>query len=293
MEKIKLRMPIPEHAQALICQEYADGESQNNIAKSWEVSIRQVRNILYNHNLGSHPENGCYLQDDSCLKGSNDDANEQTDDNVLIIPDLHAPFVRDGYLEFCKKMYKKWKCTQVYFLGDLIDNHYSSFHDTDPDGLSATDELDKAIEQLDEFHEAFPVARVVFGNHDNIPNRKAFNAGISTHWVKRIDEVLNFPGWFFNDVWWHRDIMICHGLGRVAHNRMKQDMVSVIQGHYHSKSYIQYQVGTDRKTFAMQLGCGMDNNNYAAAYGKWFSRPHINIGILINGEIPLIEYMEL
>ena len=216
-----------------------------------------------------------------------------TDSNILIIPDPHAPFIRDGYLDFCIEMKKKWECEKIIFLGDLIDNHYSSFHETDPDGYSATEELDKAIEQIQGFYSAFPHAVVTIGNHDAIPNRKAFSSGVSARWVKSVDEMLKVPNWEFKETHWEGNIMFCHGLGRKAHTRMKQDMVSVVQGHYHSESYIRYQVGRDRKTFAMQLGCGIDHRAYAAAYAKHFMRQHINVGVLLKGKVPLIEYMEL
>jgi len=298
----KIKTDMPESSQHYIVGQYQERVTQAELAREHNCSIRQIRNILFNNGLCSHPE-GRHNSEvhfdnvdesiENVMKVSKVNPKEQSKENVLIIPDLHAPFIRDGYLEFCKKMKKKWGTTQTYFLGDLLDNHYMSFHDSDPDGFSASEELDKAISQLKEFHQAFPQAKVTLGNHDSIPNRKAFNAGISNAWVKTVEEVLDFYGWQYNDVFWHNSIMICHGLGRKASARMKQDMVSVIQGHYHSESYIKYQVGTDRKTFAMQLGCGFDNNSYAAAYSRWFSRQHINVGILVEGKLPIIEYMEL
>ena len=53
---------------------------------------------------------------------------------ILVVGDLHCPFELDGYFDFCKKTYAEWNCNQVLFIGDIIDNHYSSFHVTDPDG---------------------------------------------------------------------------------------------------------------------------------------------------------------
>ena len=60
-------------------------------------------------------------------------------DNILIIGDIHAPFNLESYLSFCRIQQEKFKCGRVIFIGDLIDNHYSSYHETDPDGLSAGD----------------------------------------------------------------------------------------------------------------------------------------------------------
>ena len=67
---------------------------------------------------------------------------------VLCIGDLHEPFCLDGYLEFCIEMYKKYNCNKVVFIGDVIDNHYSSYHETDVNGLSGGQELDLAIEKI-------------------------------------------------------------------------------------------------------------------------------------------------
>jgi len=58
---------------------------------------------------------------------------------------------------------------------DIIDNHYSSFHTTDPDGMGGGDELDFAIQEVQKWVEQFPVADVCIGNHDRIIMRKAFD----------------------------------------------------------------------------------------------------------------------
>jgi hypothetical protein len=36
----------------------------------------------------------------------------------------------------------------LFFIGDIIDNHYSSYHESDPDGYSAGEELDRAIDMI-------------------------------------------------------------------------------------------------------------------------------------------------
>ena len=97
---------------------------------------------------------------------------------ILIIGDIHAPFCVDGYLEFCMDVYAKHNCNQVIFIGDIIDNHYSSYHETDPDGLSGRDELEFAIDQVQGWAESFPKADVIIGNHDRMIMRKAFSSSI-------------------------------------------------------------------------------------------------------------------
>jgi hypothetical protein len=214
--------------------------------------------------------------------------------NVLVVGDLHAPFIRKGYLDFCKEMCVKHDCNKVIFIGDLCDSHFSSFWNIDPDGHGAAEELRLAKLQIQEWHEAFPVAKVCIGNHDLIPARKAFNSGISKVWLKSISDILETPNWEYAEEFLIDEVLYVHGTGRKAANRMTSDLVSIVQGHYHSESYIQYAVGKFKKMFAMQIGCGVDDNSYAMAYGKFFDKMHINCGVVLeNGELPVLEYMKL
>lgn len=214
--------------------------------------------------------------------------------NILVIGDLHAPFIRRGYLDFCKQIYVKYNCDGVVFIGDLVDNHFSSFHDTDPDGHGAAEELRLAKEQIKLWYKEFPHAKVCIGNHDLIPVRKSFNAGISKIWIKSISEVLDTPNWEYAEEFIINDVLYVHGTGRKASARMLADFTSVVQGHYHSESYINYSVGRNKKMFAMQVGCGVNDKSYAMAYGKHFDKMHINCGVILeNGKLPIIEYMEL
>ena len=117
--------------------------------------------------------------------------------NVLIVGDLHAPFIKgqcdDGarYLDHCLEIYDKHNCNQAIFIGDVIDSHFSSFHETIPDGYGAGEELDRAIDQLQPWHEAFPNSIVTIGNHDAIISRKAVAMGIAEKWLKDLNDALD------------------------------------------------------------------------------------------------------
>lgn len=214
--------------------------------------------------------------------------------NTLVIGDLHEPFTRDGYMEFCIGIYNKYNCNNTVFIGDIIDNHFSSFHDTDADGHSAAEELRLAKNNIKKWHDAFPYAKVLLGNHDLIPERKAFSSGVSKTWVRSVGDVLDTPTWEYGDEFIIDDVLYVHGIGRKANKRMTQDLISVVQGHYHSESYITYAVGRTDVLFAMQMGCGVDDKSYAAAYAKHFNKMHINCGVVLNnGRLPILEYMEL
>lgn len=212
---------------------------------------------------------------------------------VLVIGDIHAPFSKSGYLEFCIKMYKKHKCTDVVFIGDIIDNHYSSFHDSDPDGMGAGEEAEAARKEVALFYKAFPNAKVCVGNHDAIPDRKAFKAGLSNRWIRTLDEVLNTPNWSFKEEHRIGDFLFVHGVGRKATARCKEDFVSIVQGHYHSESYVEHMVGSNgERKMAVQVGCGIDKEKYAFKYGKFFKTPHVNVAIIdIDNNIAFHEFM--
>ena len=115
--------------------------------------------------------------------------------NVLVIGDLHCPFDLDEYLEFCKQQYILYDCNEVVFIGDVIDNHYSSYHETDVDGLGGGEELEFAIKRIARWYEAFPKATVIIGNHDRLIMRKAQTSAIPKKWIKSYKEVLEVPKW--------------------------------------------------------------------------------------------------
>ena len=69
---------------------------------------------------------------------------------ILVISDLHFPYSRVDALEFLKAIKKEYKPQLVINIGDEIDCHALSFHDTNPDLPSAGHELSLAIEYIKE-----------------------------------------------------------------------------------------------------------------------------------------------
>ena len=220
--------------------------------------------------------------------------NRNSDSRVLIIPDLHEPFCLSDFRPFCKSIYEKYGCNKVVFIGDIIDNHYSSYHESDPDGDSAGQELNEAIEAIKKWNADFPEAWVTIGNHDRIPDRRAYTAGLAGRWIKTIDEGLNTHGWIYGEQFVFNDVLYCHGENKQARARARDDVTSVVQGHWHTKGYIEYFVGRNIKMFAMQVGCGINIKAYSMAYAKHFKKPHICCAVVLeNGKLPILEYMNL
>ena len=211
---------------------------------------------------------------------------------ILVIGDVHAPFVLDGYLDFCKETYAKYNCNQVIFIGDIIDNHYSSFHTSDPDGMGGGDELDYAIEEVKRWNEAFPVADVLIGNHDRIIMRKAFDSQIPQRWIKSYNDVLGTK-WNWQDRDVYDNVQYVHGEGGTARTKSKNDMMSTVQGHIHTQAYCEWMVGRNFRIFGMQVGCGVDGKSYAAAYAKNFKKQAIGCGVVFGGHTAINCLMEL
>lgn len=209
--------------------------------------------------------------------------------NILIIGDLHEPFSLDGYLEFCKKIYKLYKCDHVVFIGDIIDSHYSSYHETDPDGYSAGDELRHATNRLAKWHKAFPNADVCIGNHDRMAFRKAFTAGLAKAWIRDLNEVLAVPSWNFQVSFKYDGVKYVHGdKGVTARTKAIKQGQSIVQGHRHTEAYIWHNAGNN--TFGMQVGTGIDADSYAMAYSAE-QDPALSCGVVLSGkQAHLIPY---
>jgi len=212
---------------------------------------------------------------------------------VLVIGDLHEPFCLDEYLNHCQEVYAKYNCNEVVFIGDVIDSHYSSFHESDPDGLGGGAELDIAIFRLERWYKAFPNAYVTVGNHDRIISRKAFSSGVPKAWIKSFNEVLNVPNWKFVDRVVIDDTQYIHGEGGTAHAKCRADMMNTVQGHLHTQCYTQWFVGANFRVFGTQVGCGIDFDKYAFAYAKRGKKPAIGCAVVLGGKTVVNELMEL
>ena len=214
--------------------------------------------------------------------------------NVLVIGDLHEPFCLDAYLEFCIEQYYDYNCTEVVFIGDIIDNHYSSYHESSADGLGGLDELELAIKRIARWRNAFPMATVIIGNHDRIIMRKAQTSSIPSKWIKSYKEVLEVPDWNFVERYEQDNVQYIHGEGGTARSKCRADMMNTVQRHLHTQAYCEHYVGKRFRVFGMQVGCGINHKSYAMAYAKYGKRPAVGVGIVANnGKTPINILMPL
>lgn len=255
---------------------------QELLAEQYGVHARTIRNWAKKLGLVESP-----------FKLKLSDVAESKGKNVLVVGDLHEPFCLEGYLEFCKLQYEKFNCSEVVFIGDIIDNHYSSYHETDADGMGGADELTLAIKKISKWYKVFPKATVTIGNHDRMIMRKAQTSAIPKAWIKDYKDVLQVPNWDFVDRKVIGNVQYIHGEAGTARTKCRADLMSTVQGHLHTQAYTEWYVGANYKIFGAQVGCGIDHDSYAMGYAKRGRKPAVGCLVVLNESQPINIMMEL
>ena len=211
---------------------------------------------------------------------------------VLVIGDTHCPFDLDTYLDFLVDTYNKYNCNKVVHIGDELDNHFSSYHETDANAMGGGDELTFAKKRLARYYKQFPDVDVIIGNHSRLIMRKAQSGGVPKEWMREYNDVLGVPNWDFHTELEIDGVLYAHGEGGTARGKCKADLQSVVQGHLHTQLYVEYVVGRKNRVFGMQVGCGIDHEAYAFGYAKAGKKPAIGCGVVLNGKeaiaVPMI-----
>ena len=214
-------------------------------------------------------------------------------DNVLVIGDPHEPFTKEGYLEFCRKIQEEYDCGTVIHIGDAVDNHAVSYHEKDPEGMSAGDEFNLAIERMKRWYYTFPNVKVCIGNHDALPFRKAFSAGLPKTWLKTYQELLQSPPtWEWDFVHQVKGVIYQHGTGlsgeMAAINAARENRQSTVIGHLHTVMNTRFLASYKDLIFGVTVGCGIDHEKYAFAYGKQNTRkPVVACAVILDGKLPI------
>jgi len=207
---------------------------------------------------------------------------------VLIVGDLHCPADHPKYLKFCKDLYRKWKCTSVIFIGDIVDWHSVSFHAHNPELPAPKDEYELSMKCVQRWYKAFPKATVTIGNHDDRLIRKAGSADIPEFFLRKYQDIWQTPGWN----WVHETIVdkvyYYHGIGSgglyPAFNKCRQLGMSVVSGHTHAAAGIWWTASPLSRFFGMNVGCGVDNEAMQMEYGRNFARkPIVSAGVVLDG----------
>jgi hypothetical protein len=224
-----------------------------------------------------------------------------TNERILVIPDLHAPYYHPDTVPFLTAVAKKYRISPehkestVVCLGDEIDGHSWSFHESETSLLAADDELQQAIEDLQPLYELFPRVHLVDSNHGSLVFRKRKAAGIPAYAIKPMRDIINAPaGWS-----WTFDLTLrasngefiyfVHGQGATARTAARRMGLTVVQGHRHSEFYCEKILTPVRAYYGVQAGCLIDHTSMAFAYNKTgILRPALGCVVIIHGFPQLI-----
>ena len=211
---------------------------------------------------------------------------------------MHHPYAHPDTVPFLTALKKKFKFDKIVCIGDEVDFHSLSFHDSDPDLDSAGTELRKAIKGLKPIYKMFPTVSVVESNHGSMVFRKGLASGIPKAALRGYRDVIQAPkGWV-----WSFDLKLntplgpvyfCHGKSGAAGRLASLYGHSTVQGHYHSQAQISYISTPQNLLFDCHTGCLVDSHSLAMKYNAINpKRPVISVVIILGG-IPQIIPMIL
>lgn len=211
---------------------------------------------------------------------------------VLAIGDLHIPYHHKDSFAFLRALKKKYKGFDlVVNMGDELDQHAISMHDSNPDLPSAGDELRLAKTYVKELEGIFPDMTLLDSNHSSLVYRRALKYGLPKAYLKHYNEFLDVgKGWK-----WVDDLTISlndgsrcfftHGMSANVLQIAQKMGMHAVQGHYHSKASIQYYSNPDNLNWAMQTGCLTNQQSLAFGYSKNFKDRFIcSSAVIVDGQ---------
>ena len=217
---------------------------------------------------------------------------------VLVIGDMHCPFQHRSALPFLEALKKHYKgFDMVVNIGDEIDCHAISMHDSNPDLPSAGDELELAKAEIHKLEKIFPKMTLVDSNHSSLVFRRALKHGLPKGFLKSYNQFLEVgKGWN-----WVNDLTInlsdgercffTHGMSSNVLQVAQRMGINTVQGHYHSKSSIQYYSNPDKLVWGAQTGCLTNQQSLAFEYAKNFKDRFVMSSLVIVEGQPRIHPM--
>jgi len=210
---------------------------------------------------------------------------------VGVIDDIHLPFNHKNALKHCAQTFVKNGVEKIFCIGDFIDHHSISRHQTETNADSPLIEHMRVLEEAQKWYEVFPELTLTIGNHDCIPARQAKLLGVPEMYVKDLKEVYEMPeGWSLVNESIYNGVYYFHGIGsggeHGAKNTAKQLGMSVVQGHIHTSAGVAYiKNPTGKMWFGLSVGASIDDDAYAFAYSRAFKKKSIpGCGIVIDSK---------
>lgn len=222
--------------------------------------------------------------------------------NILVLGDDHEPYGHPDKIAFLKFIVAHVKPDLVIHLGDEVDHHAMSMHDSDPNLDSASVELYKARERMAELAKLFPKMLLCNSNHGSMAYRRALKHGIPVEYIKSYIDILfpdkaTQPDWKWADEW-----KVNTPLGQfVARHQFAGNPVTaacheglnVVYGHFHSEMRVVYKQSGNRLYWGANPGCLADPKSLAFKYNvNMKDRPALGCMVIVAGT-PMLMPMRL
>jgi hypothetical protein len=208
---------------------------------------------------------------------------------ILVIADPHDPFSHPNYLKFCQDTAKGWGTNETVCIGDLVDNHAISRHQTESVAMGALQEREAVLKSIEKWTKAFPKVKLCLGNHDTIPTRQLATLGIPEDYLKSFKNTWGLPkGWEIAEEFIIDNILFKHtptvgGKSGCFKSCLIEGM-NVVAGHLHSVAGVQFFANKRRLLWTAMVGSGIHEGSYAFNYGKNIGdRPILSCLIIKNG----------
>lgn len=230
---------------------------------------------------------------------------DSSNERVLLISDLHAPYHHQDAYDFLEALSLKYKFDRIINLGDEMDYHFASFHTVEPEALGGQQELEEGRELMRKLEALFPEVDLVDSNHGSMAYRKAKEAGLPKHLIMPYRDAIfgeltawgevHRPGNRGHGWRWHPnltiqlpqvgDLYIAHQIAADARNAVRRIHGNIAQGHFHTEFAIRYEESpTKGLLFGISGGCLIDDRKVAFNYNKLTpARPVIGCAAIIDG----------
>lgn len=222
--------------------------------------------------------------------------------NVLLIPDTHAPYQHQDALAFLQAVADKYCPDRVFHMGDWTDSYCFSRY---PKDIEMEDSYKKEYKKVrkftDDLLKIFPVGISMKGNHDARLWERAKTGGIPRGLILPYDEVIGLKGtgwkmdydYSFTVDATRQSWYLAHTRTASAMNCAKTLGMNVAFGHEHTKFVIESFQGVNKRLYGVTCGCLIGDNRYAFAYNRQsMVRPNRGCVMVVRG-VPRLVPMEI
>ena len=221
---------------------------------------------------------------------------------VMVVNDLHLPYMDSKAWSFIKKIKDNFKPDRVIIAGDLVDFYTMSRYAKDPNHPdSLASELQRVKKDVKKLSKILPEVVLTMGNHDDRYAAAYSSAGLLHDMMLDFGSIIGAPsGWVIlkSSVDFTFTVDSTREQITVAHHRgVNTSLVSqrlgrtFIAGHSHTKGQVVAYNNGLRTTFGVNSPCLISNEGSPFAYAKISNINPVRGCCLLEKGIPRLEFL--